>query len=55
MSDLPSIVNMFNFFGQRVLNAIVITADVGILFFSTTSDPHMGTFPPSPVISRGWT
>jgi hypothetical protein len=41
--------------GRPTSNAIVITAGVGVLFFITTSDPHMRTFPPSLVVSRKWT
>jgi hypothetical protein len=42
------------FSGRPTPNAIVITAGVGVLFFITTSDPHMRTFPPSLVISHKW-
>jgi hypothetical protein len=41
--------------GRPTSNAIVIAAGVGVLFFITTSDPHMRTFPPSLVVSRNWT
>jgi hypothetical protein len=40
------------FFGRPISNVVFNTAGVGVLFFSTTSDPHMRSFPPSLVISR---